>query len=59
MQAANCLSKELLYMKFVQGLPIIGAVGGAYDYVYMNKISKYAQLKYKRRFLRKKINKNL
>ena len=50
---AACLSKELLYMKFLQGIPVVGAVGGAYDFVYMNKISKYAQLKYKRRFYTK------
>lgn len=52
-QSAKCLSKELLYMKFIQGIPIVGMIGGAYDYVYMKKISKYAQLKYKRRFYQK------
>ena len=46
------LSKELLYMKFLQGVPVIGAVGGAYDVVYMKQITEYANLKYKRRFLR-------
>lgn len=48
------LSKELLYMKFLQGVPVVGAVGGAYDVVYMKQITAYANLKYKRRFLRKK-----
>lgn len=48
------LSKELLYMKFLQGVPIVGAVGGAYDVVYLKQITEYANLKYKRRFLMKK-----
>jgi len=51
-RAAGCLSKELLYMKFLQGIPIVGAAGGAYDAIYMKKIVKYAELKYRRRFLR-------
>ena len=49
------LSMELLYMKFLQGIPIVGAVGGAYDAIYINQISEYANLKYKRRFLHKRI----
>ncbi len=48
--AAGCLSKELLYMKFLQGIPIIGAAGGAYDAIYMKQIVKYAEMKYRRRF---------
>ncbi len=47
------LSKELLYMKFLQGVPVVGAVGGAYDVVYLKQITEYANLKYKRRFLMK------
>jgi len=49
--AAGTLSKELLYMKFVQGIPIIGAVGGFYDAVYMKRINEYANLKYRKRRL--------
>ncbi|MBE6031535.1 MAG: EcsC family protein [Clostridiales bacterium] len=48
---AGALSKELLYMKFLQGIPILGAVGGFYDAIYMKRITEYAGLKYKRRFL--------
>ncbi len=54
-EASECLSKELLYMKFLQGIPIVGALGGAYDAVYMRRISKYAELKYRRRFYLKKM----
>lgn len=34
-RTAAGLSKELLYMKFLQGIPIVGVVGGAYDVVYL------------------------
>lgn len=54
--AAGCMSKELLYMKFLQGIPIVGAVGGAYDAIYMKQIVKYAELKYRRRFLTSRKN---
>lgn len=50
-RAAGVLSKELLYMKFLQGIPIVGVVGGVYDAVYMKRISEYAGLKYHHRFL--------
>lgn len=49
--AAATLSKELLYMKFVQGIPIVGALGGFYDAVYMKRINEYANLKYRKRQL--------
>lgn len=49
-QAAAGLSKELLYMKFLQGIPVIGVAGGAYDLKYMKNITTYAELKYRRRY---------
>ena len=51
--AAAGLSKEMLYIKFLQGTPVLGVIGGAYDVVYMKKITEYAELKYRRRFYRK------
>lgn len=53
-RTADALSRELLYLKFVQGIPVLGVVGGVSDMVYQKKISDYAVLKYKRRFLEKK-----
>lgn len=50
-KTAESLSDALLYMKFIQGIPIVGVVGGAADTIYLKKITYYAQLKYKRRFL--------
>ena len=49
--SSAALSTELLYMKFLQGLPIVGAIGGAYDAIYLKKVLAYAELKYHRRFL--------
>lgn len=50
-QTAGTLSKELLYMKFLQGIPVVGAVGGAYDAICMKRIAEYAELKYRHRYL--------
>ena len=54
-EAAGGLSKELLYMKFLQGIPIVGAAGGAYDVIYMKQIVKYAEIKYRRRFIQDRL----
>ena len=50
-KAAMALAHALLLMKFVQKIPVIGVVGGASDFIYMERISDYAVLKYQRRFL--------
>ena len=50
-EAAMALAKALLLMKFLQNIPVIGVVGGASDFIYMERISDYAVLKYQRRFL--------
>ena len=49
--SADALADALLYMKFVQGIPIVGAVGGISDVVCMQQISEYTRLKYQRRRL--------
>lgn len=45
------LSNEMLYLKFVQGAPVVGVIGGVSNVIYQKKITDYAELKYKRRFL--------
>lgn len=52
-KTSEVLSQELLYMKFLQGLPVVGAVGGAYDAIYLNAILQYGKIVYKKRFLLK------
>lgn len=49
--SAEALSHELLYGKFVQGMTFVGVVGGAGDFTCLKKVTNYAALKYKRRFL--------
>ena len=49
--SAKALSHELLYSKFVQGMTFIGVVGGAEDISCLKRVTDYAILKYKRRFL--------
>lgn len=53
-RTADALSGELLYLKFVQGLPVVGVLGGISDMVYQKKISDLAVIKYQRRFLEEK-----
>ena len=55
-ETAGCLSKELLYMKFLQGIPLVGAAGGAYDAIYMSQVVKFAEMKYRRRFYEGKLS---
>ena len=52
---SEALSKEMIYTKFLQGQMIVGVAGGIFDPVYVNRISDYAVLKYRRRFLGSKL----
>ena len=52
---SEALSAEMMYTKFLQGTMIIGMAGGIFDPIYINRISDYAVLKYRRRFLRKNV----
>ena len=54
-RTSDVLAGAILYMKFIQGIPVAGIVGGLADTVYLKKITDYADLKYKRRFLRSRI----
>ena len=58
-RTSSALSNELLYLKFVQGAPVVGVVGGVSDVIYQKKITDYAELKYRRRFLTEKREKPL
>lgn len=54
-RTSDVLAGALLYMKFIQGIPVAGIVGGLADTIYLKRITDYADLKYKRRFLRSRI----
>ena len=49
--SAEALSHELLYGKFLQGSTFIVVIGGTADFTCLKRITDYATLKYKRRFL--------
>ncbi len=55
-KTAKALSKEMLYTKFLQGQMIIGVAGGVFNPIYINRITDYAVLKYRRRFLTSKVS---
>ena len=50
-RTAKALSDEMLYAKFLQGQPIVGVVGGAGDMIVLKRVTDYAMLKYRRRYL--------
>lgn len=49
------LSDRLLVVKFVQGLPLVGALGGLSNLSISAAVSEYGGMKYKKRFLEKKV----
>lgn len=53
------LANEVLCMKFVQGIPMFGMVGGVSDVIFMEKLLKYVKLKYQRRFVYEQLQRNL
>lgn len=48
---ASVFAVDMLLLKFVQGMPVVGVLGGAANPLYYHKILRYVQLKYKRRYL--------
>ena len=50
-ETAAVFAVDMLLLKFIQGLPVVGLLGGAANPLYYHKILQYAQLKYKRRYL--------
>lgn len=52
---ARTLSDALLVEKFVQGLPVVGVVGGAVNFSIYRRIAAMAAVKYKKRYLVRKL----
>jgi hypothetical protein len=53
-ETAKILSEAMLVGKFLQGIPVVGVVGGAVNYTIIKRIGNYASIKYKKRYLLKK-----
>ena len=56
-ETAAVFAMDMLLLKFIQGLPIVGMIGGAANPVYYGKVMKYVQLKYRKRYLLKQMHK--
>lgn len=50
-RTAEVFAMDMLALKFIQGLPLVGIVGGLSNPVYYNKIMRYIRLKYYKRYL--------
>ena len=48
------MATSLLTAKFIQGLPVVGVMGGFTNFFAINSISKIAKIKYKKRYLNTK-----
>ena len=53
---ASVFAVDMLLLKFIQGLPVVGILGGAANPLYYHRIAAYVQLKYRRRYLLKQQN---
>ncbi|MGN0702212.1 MAG: EcsC family protein [Lentihominibacter sp.] len=51
---ADAFALDMLVMKFIQGLPVVGVIGGLSNPVYYNRIMEYVRLKYHKRYLLEK-----
>ena len=52
------MTNALLIEKFVQGIPIVGVIGGVVNNAIYRKISNFCMIKYKKRYIINKINKS-
>lgn len=50
-QTASVFALDMLLLKFLQGTPIVGIIGGAANPVYYRRVMSYVQLKYRKRYL--------
>lgn len=50
-QTAAAFASDMLLLKFIQGLPLVGVVGGLGNPVYYSRVMKYVGLKYRKRYL--------
>ena len=53
-QTDDCMAADMVCIKFLQGLPLLGAIDGPAKVIYCKKISDYAEVKYQKRYLLEK-----
>ena len=52
---AQVMADSLLLEKFIQGIPVVGAVGGAINNSIYRKISNFSMIKYKKKYIKDKL----
>lgn len=55
-EASSVLADYLLIAKFIQGIPLIGLVGGIVNNIIISRVANFGKLKYKKRYLLSKIS---
>lgn len=54
-KTASAFAVDMLLLKFVQSMPVVGLVAGAANPVYYNKIMQYVSLKYQKHYMINKL----
>ena len=50
-ETASVFAMDMLILKFIQGLPVVGVLGGVANPIYYKRVLNYVQLKYRKRWL--------
>lgn len=50
-RTSDAFAIDMLLLKFIQGMPIVGILGGAGNPIYYNKVIQYVRIKYQKRYL--------
>lgn len=58
-QTAELFAVDMLLLKFIQGMPVVGFLGGAANPVYYRKVMQYVLLKYRKRYLQNQLQEGL
>ena len=54
-ETASVFAMDMLILKFIQGLPVVGILGGVANPIYYKRVLNYVQLKYRKRYLLKQM----
>ena len=54
-KTASAFAVDMLVLKFLQGMPVVGILGGAANPLYYRKVMEYVQRKYRKRYLLKQL----
>jgi len=55
-ETASVFAMDMLILKFIQGFPVVGILGGVANPIYYNRVLRYVQLKYRKRYLLKQMD---